>query len=83
MGGWRPTKHNYKNRTYINAFFHQRKLRMWVDGALLNANANINVFFHQRKLKMWGGGWRPTKHKCKYRTHINVFGGQLYHRLVK
>jgi hypothetical protein len=55
MGGWRPTKHNYRYRTYINAFFHQRKLRMWVDGVLLNTNANINVFFHQRKLKMWGG----------------------------
>lgn len=31
------------------------KFKIWVDGALLNANANINVFFHQRKLKMWGG----------------------------
>ena len=84
VGGWRPTKHQYKYRTYLNVFFHQRKNKVGGERPTKHqckCRTHINVIFHQRKNKV--GGQRPTKHQCKYRPHINVFGGQLYHRLVK
>ena len=60
MGGWRPTKHNYRYGMCLNVFFRQRKIENMGGWRPTRHNYRygmcLNVFFRQRKIENVGGG---------------------------